>query len=450
MIFPLAPRRAVPRPTAALVAIALVLAAGLATSGARLAGAQTKAEDLPPPPGALEQELSLGPLEKATGGATDRGAQQLASPIDIPFILEGGHIVVEASIDGDAPRPFIFDTGGRNVITPLVPRPRNASVVRTAHAAGIGSKILSVEMIKVRRITIGAATLDEPVVSILDLPNTIVDRGSRPRLAGLIGPELLARYAVTIDYARRILTLRNPGFRPQSAAFSLPLGFSMSPEGLGHPSIRAELDGLAGEFMLDTGAGSQILVSEQFEREHAPLARYGKVLTFLAPGGIGGRANMRLGLGKQLRIGPLTLSPPRVASTVDADAMNRRGSGFAHTAGIIGAGILAQFVVTLDRQAGRAYFEPVAGRNLPTVLRGTGMIIDKPEHEYFEVLDAIKGSAAERAGLRRGDRIIEVAGRPARDLSLSDASSPREGAGSLTVRTSDRRLITLAVEQMLP
>jgi hypothetical protein len=110
----------------------------------------------------------------------------------------------------------------------------------------------------------------------------------------------------------------------------------MSPEGLGHPSIRAELDGLAGEFMLDTGAGSQILVSEQFEREHAPLARYGKVLTFLAPGGIGGRANMRLGLGKQLRIGPLTLSPPRVASTVDADAMNRRGSGFAHTAGIGG------------------------------------------------------------------------------------------------------------------
>ena len=448
MIFPLALRRAPPRPAAALVAIALVLAAGLGTSGARLAGAQTKAEDLPPPPGALEQELSLGPIGKPSGGATD-GGQQLGSPIDIPFILEGGHIIIEASIDGDAPRPFIFDTGGRNVITPAVPRPPNATLVRTGQAGGIGPKVLHVEIIKVRRITIGAATLDEPTVTVLDLPNTIVDRGSRTRLAGLIGPELLARYAVTIDYGRRILTLRNPGFRPQSAAFSLPLGFSISPEGLGHPSIKAELDGLAGEFVLDTGAGSQVFVSEQFEREHAPLAKYGKVVTFLAPGGVGGRAIVRLGLGKQLRIGPSTLSPPTVVSPGEANVMNQRGSNLTHTAGIIGAGVLAQFIVTFDRQSGRVYFEPVAGRKLPAVLRDTGMVVDKPEHEYFEVLDAIRGSAADRAGLRRGDRIIEVNGRPARDLSASDVGSLKQ-AGSLTVRTSDRRLITLAVEQMLP
>lgn len=444
---PHAPRRAVPRPATAIVAMAVVLAAGVAALGATPAGAQTRAEDLPPPPGALERELSLGPLQRPAGAAADAGPQ-LASPIDIPFVLEGGHIILEASIDGDAPRPFLFDTGAMNLITPDIARPLNATVVRTGRAAGIGPKISHMEKIKVRRITIGAATLHEPLVTVLDLPNTIVDRGSRPPLAGLIGAELLARYAVTIDYTRRILTLHNPGFRPQSAAFSLPLGFSMSPDGLGHPSIKAELDGLAGDFVLDTGSSGQVFVSEQFEREHAPLARYGKVVTFLSPGGIGGRVNVRLGLGKQLRIGPSTLSPPAVVSPMDANGMSQRGSILAHTAGIIGAGILSQFVVTIDRQSARAYFEPVAGRKLPAVLRGTGMVIDKPEHESFEVLDAIKGSAAERAGLRRGDRIIEVAGRPARDLSLSDVRSSE--AASLTVRTSDRRLLTLAVEQTLP
>jgi PDZ domain/Aspartyl protease len=417
--------------------------------GAKLAGAQTRADDLPPPPGTLERELSLGPVGKATGGATDRGPQ-LASPIDIPFM--GGHIIVEASIDGNAPAPFMFDTEASNIITPDIARPLNASVVRTGRVGGIGPKVSHVEMIKVRRITIGAATLDEPVVTVLDLPNTIVDRGSRPRLAGLIGAELLARYAVTIDYTRRILTLNNPGFRPQSAAFSLPLGFSMSPDGLGHPSIRAELDGLAGDFVLDTGSGGQIFVSEQFERQHAPLAQYGKVLTFLSPGGVGGRANVRLGLGKHLRIGPSTLSPPTVVSPADASGMNPRGSILAHTAGLIGAAVLAQFVVTIDRQSGRAYFEPVAGRTLPAVLRGTGMIIDKPDHESFEVLDAVRGSAAERAGLRRGDRIIEVAGRRARDLSTSNVGSLSgpPARASLTVRTSDGRLFTLAIEQILP
>ena len=235
MTCPPALRRAAPKSATALIAIALVLAAGFATLGAKLAGAQARADDLPPPPGALERELSLGPVGKATQGATD-GGQQLASPIDIPFILEGGHIIVEASIDGNAPRRFVFDTGGSNVITPDIARTLNASVVRTGRVGGIGPKVSHVEIVKVRRITIGAATLDEPIVTVLDLPNTIVDRGSRPRLAGLIGAELLARYAVTIDYTRRILTLHNPGFRPRSAAFSLPLGFSMSPDGLGHPS----------------------------------------------------------------------------------------------------------------------------------------------------------------------------------------------------------------------
>src|SRR5689334_10888934 len=119
MKFPLAIRRAGRRPATASFAMAIVLAAGLATSGATLAGAQTRAEDLPPPPGALERELSLGPLEKAAAGATG-GGQQLASPIDIPFILEGGHIIVAASIDDDTPRPFLFDTGAMNVITPAV------------------------------------------------------------------------------------------------------------------------------------------------------------------------------------------------------------------------------------------------------------------------------------------------------------------------------------------
>jgi hypothetical protein len=145
--------------------------------GAKLAGAQTRADDLPPPPGTLERELSLGPVGKATGGATDRDRSSRARSISRSSSM-GGHIIVEASIDGNAPGPFMFDTEASNIITPDIARPLNASVVRTGRVGGIGPKVSHVEMIKVRRITIGAATLDEPVVTVLDLPNTIVDRGS--------------------------------------------------------------------------------------------------------------------------------------------------------------------------------------------------------------------------------------------------------------------------------
>jgi membrane-associated protease RseP (regulator of RpoE activity) len=140
------------------------------------------------------------------------------------------------------------------------------------------------------------------------------------------------------------------------------------------------------------------------------------------------------------------MSPPTIMGPSNAADFRMK------TAGLLGVGILAQFVVTVDYQSGRAYFEPVPGRTLPTVLHGTGIIFDKPDHESFEVLDVLKGSAAERAGLHRGDRIVELAGRPARDLSISDAQqlNGSPGHGPLTVRTFDQRRLDIAIGQILP
>jgi predicted aspartyl protease len=439
------------RRSVSIIMAMLLLSIVLAGAAASPAGAQQRPDDLPPVPGALERELSLPPLRKPD--AIDLGGgPSLSNPIEIPFILEGGHIIVEASIDGNPPKPFMFDTGASIVIMPDIAHALNAPVARTARVGGIGPKVSQVEMIKVGRITIGAAALEHPTAAVLDMPNTLVDRGSRPRLAGLIGSELLARYAITIDYERHTLTLNNPGFRPQAAAFSLPLGFSISQDGLTHPSISAELDGVAGDFIIDTGSGGQIFVSEKFQREHAPFANYAKVLSFLSAGGIGGRTNVELGFGKLLRFGPVSFAPPIVVGATDAANPKLGRSSTAHTAGVIGAAILAQFIVTIDYQSERAYFEPVAGRKLPSILHGTGMIFDKPDHEAFEVLDVLKDSAAERAGLHRGDRIVEVAGRPARDLSVSDVQSLGTAPAhtSLTIRTSDPRRLDLAIRQILP
>jgi predicted aspartyl protease len=453
-------------PAIAILAAALLLLAGLAALGIGCASAQTpeddqppppgasdelslppagKAtapEDLPPPPGALQRELSLPPVSKAapTGSPTI-----LSNPIEIPFALEGGHIIVEASLDGSAPLPFMFDTGAINIITPETAHTINAPFVRNARMAGVGPQVSQAQIVKVDRITMGPAMLDHPLVAITALRNLIVDRGSRPRLAGLIGANLLARYAVTVDYQRHTLTLNSPGFRPQ-AGFALPLGYAISADGLTHPSIKAELDGATGEFVLDTGSSGQVFLSDAFAHAHPSFATSGKVLSFLSPGGIGGPLPVQLALAKHLQLGAATLSPL---------AFNRPASGASfslHADGLLGAVILSQFIVTIDYQSGHAYFEPVAGRTLPPVLHATGMIVDKPDHEAFEVLDVMRGSGAEHAGLRRGQRVIEVAGRPARDLSAADVASLSAFPAhtSLSVRTSDQRRLDLAIGQILP
>lgn len=427
-----------------LLARSLVLA-GLAVLTISPVAAQTKPEDLPPAPGALERELGLAPGERMA--AAPSNGRDLIAAIEIAFTLEGGHIIVNAAIDGGPPRPFMFDTGARNLVSSDTAKTLNASVVSTARVAGVGPKISHADIIKVGRIAIGAAVLEQQTVMVTELPNIIVDRGSRPRLAGLIGSELLARYAVTIDFARRVLILNSPGFRPPSASFALPLGYAMSPDGLSHPSIAAELDGIPGEFVIDTGASGQLFVSDGFQRAHRPFAESGKTLQFLSPGGIGGRTNLQMGFGKRLRIGPLTLSPPLIAGSTDQGGARLSASG-----GLLGTVILSQFVVTIDYQSGRAYFAPVAGRTLPSVLHGTGMILDKPDHEAFEVLDVVAGSAADHAGLRRGDRIVEIAGRAARELGAADfqALNSASSHGSIAVRTSDQRRINLSIGRLLP
>jgi hypothetical protein len=93
------------------IALAILLG-GLATLGTGIVRGQTPPSDLPPPPGTLERELSLAPEGKDSPGMAT-GGPSLANPIEIPFLLEGGHIIVEASIDGTPSRPFIFDTGAK-------------------------------------------------------------------------------------------------------------------------------------------------------------------------------------------------------------------------------------------------------------------------------------------------------------------------------------------------
>jgi hypothetical protein len=412
---------------------------------ASFAGSDAKPDDLPPPPGALERELGLGPSLAEAGSP---GAH--FDPIEIPFIFEGGHIIVEASIDGGTPKPFVFDTGARHMISSDVAASLKSAVISTTQVGGIGPKISQMRIINVDRITIGSATLDHQKVGVTDIPNTLVDRGSRPRLAGLIGAELLSYYAVTIDYSRRTITLHPQGFRPSSAKFSLPLTLAVSSDGLSHPSISAEVDGVAGNFIVDTGAGGQILISERFQQEHRPFAGIGKVLHFLTAGGIGGPAHISMGFGKELGIGSFVTQQP-IVQGLDAENSAHGRPGLPNFDGVIGNAFLSNFIITLDLASMQAYFEPAPDRKQATTIYGTGLSLYKPTHDAFEVLDVLKDTAAERAGIREGDRIIQIAGQSARDLAPSDTHvfAP-ESRPALTVVTGDHRRVDLTYSRLLP
>jgi Aspartyl protease len=115
----------------------------------------------------------------------------------------------------------------------------------------------------------GAELLDQPLL-VLPLPRFVTDRGNRPALAGVVGYELLARFAVRTDYDHRMLTLTPaPDFHYQAGGKRVPLVFVNK-----HPVVSAAVDGIAGKFEIDTGSSAALVLQRKFVEQHGLEARH--------------------------------------------------------------------------------------------------------------------------------------------------------------------------------
>jgi hypothetical protein len=294
-------------------------------------------------------------------------------------------------------------------------------------------------------VAIGDITLDQQLITIAELPNWITDRGAKPRLAGLIGPELITRRTVTIDYRKRVMTLHPPGHvRPGPDASVARLGFSLSAEGPGHPSVIASVDGTEGELIIDTGASGGLFLSEKFISANRPFRQGGKIIRFTSPGGVGGRLNVQVGIGTTFQLGTTVFNSPIVHGPAEPDRSLRQ----LNASGLIGADILSRFVVTIDFPSNRAWFEPIPGTAPTSVWRSLGLVLDKPDPSSFEVVDILPGTSTERVGIRRGDKIVTFGGQPARSLGIRDLSNFQGKAVSIV--TADQRRYDLTPVQVLP
>jgi hypothetical protein len=106
-----------------VLAAALLIAPAFAAQADDLPPRQVETPDTPPSPAEVDRLLG-GPGGAESGAAPP--AIVFGRGIVVPFRFEGGHILVEAALDGHAPRPFWFDSGGRNTVTPDVARARPA------------------------------------------------------------------------------------------------------------------------------------------------------------------------------------------------------------------------------------------------------------------------------------------------------------------------------------
>lgn len=209
---------------------------------------------------AVERELSPREIALPRDGA-----------IELPMYEQNGLPVVTLNYDGK-PRRFLLDTGAPLVIFRResdAPRDRAAAPAREESMRdGAGrSHDGPTQMIRVRNWSIGATANAAETADFADFEAACFDLPVFKRfddVAGLIGRELFADCAITLDYRRGRLIIHR-----SSAASRDAIPMRVSPDGW---SIDVQLAGQVKPVAIDTCARVGLWLSED-ETKDLPLSR---------------------------------------------------------------------------------------------------------------------------------------------------------------------------------
>ncbi|MBX9878529.1 MAG: aspartyl protease family protein [Candidatus Obscuribacterales bacterium] len=188
----------------------------------------------------LEDELFTAPQQME--------AVHLSQPVTVPFDYYGGEIITKVRINGGEDLDFLVDTGcGQTIIDRKIGAEFLLQKVGQLTVTGASGN-LSVATSRVKKLDIGSASLAEVPVSILDL--TPQSRRIGRRLAGVLGSNVLSRFAVSIDYGSKAMTLYEAGtVQPAAGAIVVPFAMRQG------PVVKGIVDGkFEVQFLIDTGS----------------------------------------------------------------------------------------------------------------------------------------------------------------------------------------------------
>jgi hypothetical protein len=136
------------------------------------------------------------------------------------------------------------------LVSPQIARRLGLKSEGALQARGVGEGSEELAITHVGEVRFGRATLRDQVFYVLPLQGLAEVEGVE--VAGVLGFEVLQRFVVEVDYARRRLTLTLPeSFDTTRAGTAVPFVF------VGHmPAVAGTIDGVEGRFTIDTGSRS--------------------------------------------------------------------------------------------------------------------------------------------------------------------------------------------------
>jgi aspartyl protease len=259
----------------------------------------------------------------------------------VPLVAGQPFPVIDVSIDNGPALHFLLDTGGQNAITPRAAKRVGLNVVGAGMVGGVGAKLAVIRFTSVRSVRIGTAELRDQPFIVIDLGGAGFD--------GIVGYELLARFAARIDFARDSLELAADARELAGSGISVPMTFDDR-----QPQVDGALDGIPGAVTIDTGSISGADVYAPFVREHDLVTRYHAAPPTDAMYGVGGVVRASAAHADELRLGTLRIHDVPLQLT-DATA---GGEANPTVAVNLGDQVLRRYTLMLDYRGGTIRFDP--------------------------------------------------------------------------------------------
>jgi hypothetical protein len=267
--------------------------------------------------------------------ATLRGVatvQTIGAP-DVP--------VIPVSVNGSAPLRFVLDTGGQNVISPDAARRAGLDALGEGTVGGAGAALAKTRYAMARSVRVGSAEMR-------DQPFVVLDFGKNAPVDGIVGYELLARFATRIDLQRGRVELARDARALNASGAAVPMAFDER-----QPQVDGALDGIAGAMTIDTGSASSVDVNAPFVVAHDLRARYHADVEGYPISGIGGPVHAYFAHANELRLGDVRIRDVNLLLT-DARAGAEANPAIAAN---IGDQVLRRFTLVIDYRASTLWFE---------------------------------------------------------------------------------------------
>ncbi len=314
--------------------------------------------------------------------------------------LTGGIIIVRASIDDKTDSlNFILDTGSGGIsldsvtvseiglpITPSNRTIRGIAGIRTVNFAN-------------------NHTLRLPGLSVDSLNFHINDYGLLSqvygvRIDGIIGFSFLRKFIVLLDYDSLAIEVYKPGLYKYKRG-----GHLLKPTISGLPiqnAVVREEEQNELRFYLDTGAGLCLLLSQEYCEDSALFSPKKKRYRTVTEG-LGGKKEMEMIVLKEFKLGPYKFK--KIPTYIFEDEFNVLS--YPSLSGLIGNDLLRRFNVVLNYGRSEIHLLPNSHFRDAFDYSYSGLGIYVVGNDIM-IMDVIKNSPADFAGLKEGDIIVSI------------------------------------------